>query len=201
MTTLAPAPTPTPTPVLERLRHATAGRHAEVESTLRLDSGAPLSRYVMALQVFDAFLRAWEPRLLQALPPRLHGFAEARQRGHFATQDLQRLAATRLPGHAAVLPTLPGRGAALGSLYVLEGSTLGGRVIARAMHNDFGVGAENGASFFGARGPHALGQWHEFCALLERELGGDEPALAQACAAANETFAALSTMFRRQSDS
>jgi len=50
------------------------------------------------------------------------------------------------------LPQLASLGRAFGVLYVLEGSTLGGRHIALALEKRLGLTAGNGAMFFNAYG-------------------------------------------------
>lgn len=63
--------------------------------------------------------------------------------------------------HAA-LPPLPSFAHALGALYVLEGSTLGGRVILRDVETRFGPHVSGATQFFGGRGK-AVGQmWQTF---------------------------------------
>ncbi|WP_143061910.1 biliverdin-producing heme oxygenase [Faunimonas pinastri] len=63
--------------------------------------------------------------------------------------------------------TVRSEGEALGLLYVLEGSTLGGRVIFREMTRR-GVSSE-GLSFFDAYGSDTGLMWRECLAVLERE--------------------------------
>lgn len=59
------------------------------------------------------------------------------------------------------------RGALLGALYVLEGSTLGGAQIARALQGVIGGGAGDGRRFFLGRGDQQNSMWRDFLAQLE----------------------------------
>ena len=115
-----------------RLREATRPAHARLEARLNLlDEPVPADRIMHLLQRFHGFHSAWEPALeglvpTQLLQPRLKlPLLEADMRSLGAEENLLRT----LPAcpHAASLCS--GRATAAGSLYVLEGSTLGGAVI------------------------------------------------------------------------
>jgi len=162
---------------------------------LRLDGDVELARYSRILQGFDAFLSQWEPRLAAALPQRLLPWFAGRSRAPLARKDLQALGAQRLDGTAA-MPDLPDLAAALGSLYVIEGSALGGQVIARGLASRHAIGPETGGAYFWGWGAETGARWREFRALLESELADDAAAGARACDAAVQTFEALTATFR-----
>jgi heme oxygenase len=80
---------------------------------------------------------------------------------------------------------------ALGALYVLEGSALGGRVIGRHVSLALGVAPLAGGSFFcSATADEARGRWQTFCAILERS-AGDDDAVQRVCSAAVAAFETL----------
>lgn len=56
---------------------------------------------------------------------------------------------------------------AVGSLYVLEGSTLGGQYISRHYQAKLGLRAESGLSFHSGYGAETGARWQSFCASLE----------------------------------
>lgn len=180
----------TPERALPALRAATHARHARIDALMDLPQlGAP-ERYARVLQVFDAFLGPWEDAVLAALPAR-RGWLRQRSRRAFLRQDLRFL---RLPPLAGDVPGLPlhAPAAAWGSLYVIEGSALGGQVIGRTLARG-GLGPETGAAYFHGWGAATGRMWREFLALLEAELA--RPAdVAAACAAACLTFDALSAL-------
>lgn len=180
---------------MQALRSATASHHAAIEDLLQLDGSAELRRFGAALQVFEAFLRVWEPLAAKALPLAMRPWFEAHRRGQLAAGDLRAL---RLPAiDLESLPRLPmtSPAMAIGSAYVIEGSALGGLVIAKSMADRFGIAAGNGASYFSARGRSTAAVWREFCAHLEQELANDPAATAQACDAACLTFERLAQAF------
>lgn len=75
-----------------------------------------------------------------------------------------------------------------GMLYVVEGSTLGGQVIARQLAASLGVGAVTGATFFTGWGDETAARWQAFLAHAANLANGNT---AEACAAAVGLFEAL----------
>ncbi len=147
--------------------------------------------YARVLQVFDAFLGHWESAVASALPPSRQPWLQARSRRPFLRHDLQALGVDGIDA-AIELPALGGAAAAWGSVYVIEGSALGGQVITRHLA-EAGLHRGNGAAYFHGWGEATAGMWREFRALLEAEVA--EPgAIAQACAAACNTFDTLSCL-------
>jgi heme oxygenase len=88
--------------------------------------------------------------------------------------------------------------AALGALYVAEGSALGGRVIGRAVAASLSVSPGRGGSFYGgATADGARERWRDFCAVLARE-GSllDAAGFARAVAGAEATFQYLERLLQ-----
>ena len=132
-----PTPDPGPTEELrERLRRETSGLHRNVEEMTDLPGSISTREdYVELLRRLHGFHTAVEARL--ADPSLATGWLDlgialpAHRRAHLLSEDLLSLGA--LPKKApARLPGLDNIGQALGCLYVVEGSSLGGRVLAPA---------------------------------------------------------------------
>ena len=186
---------------LTALRHATAASHGAIESLLRLDAQIDPDRYAAILCGFDVFLSAWEPAVMAALPERLQGGFMGRSRRAFLHQDLGTLGLERTTAAAAAaLPNLPSRAAAFGSMYVIEGSALGGQVIARQLAGRFGEGKGTGSAYFLGWGDLTGRMWREFREQLEIEVGTDPVDLEAACVAAVQTFDALASTVRARLD-
>ena len=66
-----------------------------------------------------------------------------------------------------LLPPLTTAAEALGSAWVVEGSALGGRIMAKLLFDQFGVGPENGGAFFAPQ-PQQDVLWSACCAAVER---------------------------------
>jgi heme oxygenase (biliverdin-IX-beta and delta-forming) len=173
---------------LPALRAATRAQHERLDRLIDLRRLRDAHRYGRVLQVLDGFHSAWEAGVMQALPAPWHPWLRQRSRRPFLQQDLQLLG---LPAGAPPepMPLLATPGAAWGSIYVMEGSALGGQVITRSLA-EAGLRPDRGAAYFHGWGPATGAMWKEARRLLERQLAA-APALAEACDAACATFEAL----------
>jgi heme oxygenase len=180
----------------ERLRRATAEQHRRLDQGLRYVLSDRLSphRYVKLLAAFFGFYLPLEESLAQweaASPPL--GLSTIR-RSALLQQDLRALGSTceHVPICSDV-PTFGRVGEIAGAIYVVEGATLGGQVIARGMMQRLGLGRENGAAFFAGDGPLTAVRWREVLAWLEnRDPGEGVHLIDGAC----RTFGALSQWLR-----
>ncbi len=98
-------------------------------------------------------------------------------------------------GHEATAPAGQASsldvGRALGALYVIEGSTLGGRLIARHLERTLGVSADAGARFYLSYGDERGDRWTALKQALDR-FGADHPGQTDlVVASAAGTFDAL----------
>ena len=183
-------------PILARLKRETAEQHARVEAMLPLlDAGLTRDAYRRVLAAFYGFHRPLEPALWSAPGLAALGLhAAERRKVPLLERDLRALglddaALAALPD-CARLPDVGTLPHAVGCLYVLEGATLGGRVIERRLVRTLGVDAARGGAFFASYGERVGPMWAAYRAAAARyaEEGGDENAVV---AAAVETFASL----------
>ena len=144
-----------PTGILARLREETRPAHDRLERGLGLVSGA-LARetIVQLLGRFHGFFYSWEPALARCLQD--DAFLRPRLKLATVRRDLLALGLRepeldRLPVCPDAAPFSCPAGA-LGSLYVVEGSTLGGQIIARRMADSPWLPAE-GLDYFRSYGP------------------------------------------------
>lgn len=92
------------------------------------------------------------------------------------------------------VPRLQSIGEALGCLYVLEGSTLGGRIITRQVKTVLPVDESRGCTFFNSYGSNVGRMWSTFLGVLARhceKCGDDEVVIESAC----QTFSSLQRWF------
>jgi len=192
------------TDLLPRLRGSTGPLHDDIEALLQLEAPMPLRRYGRILRGFHEFLQLWEPRVRQALPERLHPWFDARVRSPFAARDLTALAlpedGTHQTMHASALAAQQGLrldspAAAIGSLYVIEGSALGGQVLTPKLLAAHGLTPEHGTAYFHGFGARTGAMWREFRQLAQAEAGTGESERSAACDAAVATFRALIATF------
>lgn len=158
--------------VVARLRQDTAALHASVED--RLDLLSPTlseQRYIRILQAFRAYFVRCEREMERACPQQYRETWSGHRSAALLDSDLETLGAARdeqLESHVTT-PAFDDPGAWLGALYVIEGSMLGGRVIARHLEDAFHWRDGRGYSYFLGHGSRTSERWKEVCALLEAE--------------------------------
>ena len=178
--------------VLQRLKHETADAHARIEQVFDLEArtGSEIA-YRELLGRFYGFHVVWEPRVEAALDH--PAFFHERRKTPLLIRDLRTLGTgddeiERLSLCDAHLP-LRSSAEAFGSLYVIEGSTLGGTIIARQIGRRLGLGINTGCSYFRCYGDQVGPMWKAFGAeLLMRTRSHDEDVV---IASANRTFSVL----------
>lgn len=175
------------------LRAATRDLHHRLDHHPRL---APLVRpdlnqaeYGQALVALHGLFAPCEARLADYLATHHPAFPYAR---HCRLADLEAdLAYWRLapPATSWAGPDLADSASAVGCLYVLAGSALGGRVIYRQLAGSLGLDRDHGARFFHGHGDAAEAMWQEFWAFALSAC--PPPAIPLAAAAAAGLFATL----------
>ncbi|CAG4990007.1 hypothetical protein DYBT9275_00426 [Dyadobacter sp. CECT 9275] len=156
---------------LQNLRLKTSLQHKLLEentlSKAILDSGitiATYQRYLMAMYrvVKGVELTVFEK--VQYMIPEIN----RRRKSHLIIDDLSQTGLSLVSIHSLSPATfLPQNLAeALGILYVVEGSTLGGRLIYKHVQKNLALDATNGASFFKGYGPETGSRWKSFIAAL-----------------------------------
>ncbi len=151
--------------------------------------------YATMLERLFGFYSVVEPRLLAGAGQAPGLDLERRVKTPLLIADLRALGRSeselgRLPRSPAV-PRLDGVPRVMGALYVLEGATLGGKVIEREVGRRLGLDRASGTAFFGAYGSDAARNWRRMCAIIERAaLAGGVDAM---LATAELMFASLDT--------
>lgn len=155
--------------LLEHLRKETASAHERVEQAFDLEARTnSMSAYCELLERFYAFHTAWEPLVEAALDDQ--GVFRPRRKIELLKQDLHALGIMDrdLPQLAVGLRVPPIRSSpeAFGSMYVVEGSTLGGRIIARTVERRLGFDRCRGCSYFRCYGDAVGHMWRSFQAAI-----------------------------------
>lgn len=181
----------------DALRMATEAAHLRLHAipTFQALAEGRLSRagYAALLRRKLGFHAALEQRLREA--PGLDACGvdlAARQRTHLLLADLAWLGVAADPARAPLRP-FPTAAAALGGLYVAEGSTLGGRQLARALDPILPPGLD-GRRFLLGHGERHGAMWRACCEAIER-CGAAPAARAEMVRGALDTFAAFEAWF------
>ena len=190
-----------PAPSLSaQLRAQTAPLHARIETLLGLPASIRSREdYLLWLGRFLGFYEPLE-RALAAFPGwEAFGCAlPARTQAPCLANDLGALAADpRQPPRIAseLLPALPSFSHALGAAYVLEGATLGGRIILRDLEPRMGAALAGATRFFGGRGKATGPMWQSFQAALDAFGRAHPGRCADVVTGAQRTFRALLAWF------
>lgn len=181
----------------ERLKAETQAAHDTIEAAFDLDAH---------LSTRDSYRRL----LLRLLG--IHADFEALARPHLAGTGLEdRLCrADRIRRDLAVLGSdgdeglrarpdllafIEDRSQAMGALYVVEGSTMGGVLIAQEVERRLGLGPESGTGFFLGHGRDSAAAWRAFRSRLDGF--GDAVSDDRVVAAALSMFAAMQERLSR----
>jgi heme oxygenase len=162
--------------VMVALKSGTAEQHRAVENLMPFfREEFSLQDYTRTLAAFLGFFEPVEQALREATDWTALGIAiHDRSRAHLLRDDLMALglSASQIASfpRSATLPLIHDLESALGCLYVLEGSTLGGQVIGRELARRFGMDAASGASFFLSHGSRVGEMWKEFCAVVRNHV-------------------------------
>ena len=177
--------------MLAHLRAATRPAHDRLEGSLGLlDEWLDQDAYKQVLERFYGFWRGWEPQVAALLQD--GAFLEPRRRTHLLRADLAALgssacAVAALP--ACPPPLLRDAAGALGSLYVMEGSTLGGRVIQRNVERRLGLDGRSGCAYFAGYGASTGAMWRSFLLRLDQAPAADAERIAAGATATFERLA------------
>jgi heme oxygenase len=181
--------------LLSTLRTRTAAAHARLDDGLARAGGLDAERYAAFLRASLAVVGPVEPALARWLPA-----AATPSRAAALRADLAALAAGDAtgaecaPGESLASPAIESLAAAWGAAYVVEGSALGGMVLAERVEAVHGAAAP--ARYLRLRGRATAEHWRAFVAELARaERGFDAGAREEACAAACALFAAYAAAF------
>jgi heme oxygenase (biliverdin-IX-beta and delta-forming) len=153
--------------LLSRLKTETAECHTRLENALDLMRPEwAREEYVALLEGFYGYVAPWENEVAASLPAPLHDFFDGRRKAALLAADLALL--TGVSAHAQAvtkiehLPPMNSIARVFGSMYVMEGSTLGGRFIAPHVAKLFDLQNGFGNAYFEGYGPRTGSMWNAF---------------------------------------
>ena len=181
---------------LARLRRETRREHEAVEELMPL-MRPDLDRdlYTAVLGRLCGFVEAWERTLCVGIPQRLTCFATERNRAPLLKRDLAHLGGTLTDSLHPDLPFFGNLAELLGAMYVMEGSRLGGQLIARHVDAVLGMSGGEASRFFWGFGDDTGLKWREFLRIIELEISEQETG--SAILGAKKMFAAFGAWMSR----
>lgn len=182
---------------LERLKRETEPDHVRTEETMNVMSpDLDRTAYIATLQKLYGFIKGWELWTEQVSATELKQHLCARHRSPLLAADLAFFSAalpdTIYPG-PCLSPDNPAE--VLGAMYVVEGSTLGGRYIARHVEQVLSLAPNAGNSYFRGYGEETGQMWNEVKALLRNVPDRDAPVVARSAKLLFADFASWNVNF------
>ena len=161
----------------EDLRESTYPEHeaSEKKMLIALKGIKTKKDYVRLLNWLYGFYAPLERRIRIYLTPDVFPDIDKRTRSEFLLWDiLESGIPVPVPDFCKDLPVINSFARALGALYVLEGSTLGGRIIAGMISHLLDASTPNNLSFFNGYGAETGQMWKNFKDFLNRSLSEDQ---------------------------
>lgn len=157
---------------LKELRAVTSPAHKKLEevhlSKAIVSAEVTIEEYGQYLSKMYAFVSAFEKQLFPLLNP-VFTDIESRVKSGWLEQDVDFLKAKHIP-LPQILPVQFETGLSqahlAGAMYVLEGSTLGGKFIYKNINSALSLNAEKGATYFNGYGADTGKQWTSFLKQL-----------------------------------
>jgi heme oxygenase len=184
--------------IQEELRKQTTAAHQQLEKLVisRLKTIRSNEDYANLLKIFYAYFN----RLEEAIRPYISAevlpdYADRRHAVSLADDVICLGAApTELP--EVTVPSIDNTVKALGALYVMEGSVMGGSIIIQMLARH---GVTEGVSFFGGYGSETGAKWASFASVLDRYIHKDSGQ--EAIETANQTFSNFANVFLQSCNS
>ena len=177
----------------EKIKDATLAYHQETEKILtqKLRNMRSVQDYVAVLSLFYSYFGGLEKQTDAYISTEmLHDYHERRKAAALAADinTLSGLLPNRADGH--YLPVITNQLQAFGALYVMEGSTLGGKMISKMVQQHLGLQDGNGTAFFSGYAEKTGQKWTDFKAALNA-IASNDAEEETVINAANETFKKL----------
>ncbi|MFD1166312.1 biliverdin-producing heme oxygenase [Sphingobacterium daejeonense] len=178
------------------IKEQTKSAHQQVESNIvrhikKIENEAD---YAELLKGFYAYFKAVEDETGKFITTEVLPDKDNRRNSSYIERDIKSLGhdLSNLP--QAIAPTVHSELEALSSLYVLEGSIMGGPYIVQMLRK---IGIERGFSFFEGYGDQSEAMWTGFTEVLNR-FGDDSNQHDRAIELANQTFYNFGNVFQKE---
>lgn len=153
----------------DHIKSYTKPEHASLEKHLIgiIKGIRTVQQYIDLLRMFYGFYQALEVDMEQYLTQEHIPDIKQRRKADALLQDIRELGGEQPLQTTIEIPVINSYASALGAAYVLEGSTLGGVIIAKMIKTQLpDIPASKGFSFFTCYGEDALNMWKKFRTYL-----------------------------------
>lgn len=173
------------------VKEQTKKLHAETEALLipKIKEARTREEYASILHIFYGFYAPLEQQLNLFVTDNVLADWPQRRKAALLLHDLQRLGKSIEVPVCTQLPAVTTVNEAMGVLYVLEGSTLGGKIIAGILQKNTGL-SEDAFTFFNGYGAENETMWLQFKRALN-SWATDQEKINAITVSANHTFQSL----------
>lgn len=155
--------------VHNRLKKKTQTYHAQIEQTPLLNrmmnTSIDMAGYHLLLEQFHAYICPCE-NIIRSSP--WSPLLKNREKTNLLSNDFLDLGIDINTKNCLNLPPLTIKEEILGYLYVIEGATLGGQVIAEVLKKKLGLSSKHGARYFNGYCNKSAIMWIKFCHVLNQ---------------------------------
>jgi heme oxygenase (biliverdin-IX-beta and delta-forming) len=163
---------------IQRLKQETENDHRAVEATFPfMNEGLNVAQYIGCLLQIYGMVSAWEEQSLEVAPAWIRTQLMVRKRKNMLEHDLTWFGVESRDDVRPVLPEIKDQPSLLGAMYVMEGSTLGGQLIARQLQKTLHLSGGKGDAYFRGHGDQTGPMWREFCEVLKKRVTDEETEL------------------------
>ncbi|WP_442794509.1 biliverdin-producing heme oxygenase [Pelobium manganitolerans] len=179
----------------EKIKEATKQPHQELEKVVvqKLKSIASEADYAEFLSNFYAYFSSLEKAFQPFITAEVLPDYSSRRTSDYLKKDIEELGSST-EGLSATVPNVNNVQEAIGALYVMEGSIMGGFAIVKMLEK---AGITKGLSFFSGYGAETGQKWGAFIGVMNK-IAQSEAEQAQAIATAGETFALFGDVFKQR---
>lgn len=154
-----------------------------------------IGEYRDLIAKFYGFFSAIEPLIFDDLDPMNQPFVIHRRKTNLLAKDLSILDIDSVNSSVIPqckhIPVLNSFARKMGALYVLEGSTLGGRIISKKLIDHFGSAITPTLNYYESYGARVIDEWLSFQFFMAERFDNKQIEIDQVISAAIETFSCL----------
>lgn len=175
------------------IKEATKAAHLNLEKKVvrKLKAIRSNADYADVLKYFYSYFSQVEQAIAPFITEQLLPDYKERRNSSYIKKDIEELGGQVSETPVIGLPVIETQLQALGALYVMEGSIMGGQIIVKMLEKD---GITKGISFFSGYGEATGQKWGVFTAVMNQAASTPEQE-AIAIQAANETFDCFGDVF------
>jgi heme oxygenase len=174
----------------DKIKEATKPAHLNLEKIVvqQLKSIKNNEDYAAFLKKFYTYFSQVEKAIAPHISEQLLPDLKERRNSSFLKNDIEVLGSDVASVKEVEVPVISNEVSALGALYVMEGSIMGGRIIIQMLEK---LGVTTGISFFSGYGQETGQKWGVFTKVMNETATSEEDAVNTA----NETFELFEKVF------